>query len=38
MTRQSGSMLPKGVPEGTPEGKGLYVTVYPKSSHNTDTI
>ena len=24
--------------EGTPEGKGVYLTVYPKSSPNTDSI
>ena len=34
--------LPEGVlrakPEGTPEGKGLYLTVYPESSPNTDSI
>ena len=25
-------------PEGTPEGEGLYLTVYPESSPNTDII
>ena len=34
--------LPEGVPEGegqgSPEGKGLYLTVYPESSPNTDII
>ena len=25
-------------PEGTPEGEGLYLTVYPESSTNTDSI
>ena len=30
--------FPRAKPEGTPEGKGLYLTVYPKSSHNTDII
>ena len=25
-------------PEGTPEGKGVYLTVYSKSSPNTDSI
>ena len=27
--------LPYGVPEGTPEGKGLYLTVYPELTPNT---
>ena len=27
--------LPEGVPKGTPEGKGLYLTVYPESSPYT---
>ena len=26
------------LPEGTPEGKGLYLTVYPELSPNTDII
>ena len=26
------------LPEGTPEGKGLYLTVYPKSSPNKDIV
>ena len=34
--------LPEGVPGGeaqrTPEGNGLYMTVYPKSSLNMDII
>ena len=30
--------LPRAKPEGTPEGKGLYLTVYPEFSHNTDII
>ena len=30
--------FPRAKPEGTPEGKGLYLTVYPKSSPNTDII
>ena len=25
-------------PEGTPEGKGVYLTVYPESSPNIDSI
>ena len=25
-------------PEGTPEGKGVYLTVYPSSRPNTDTV
>ena len=25
-------------PEGTPEGKGLYLTVYPDFSPNTDIL
>ena len=29
---------PEGVPKGTPEGKGVYLTLYPKSSPNTDSI
>ena len=28
----------EGVPEGTPEGGGVYLTVYPESSPNTDII
>ena len=28
--------LPEGVLEGTPEGKGVYLTVYPELSANTD--
>ena len=30
--------LPSGVPSGTPSGKGLYLTVYPSSRPNTDTL
>ena len=30
--------LPSGVPSGTPSGKGLYLTIYPSSRPNTDTI
>ena len=30
--------LPEGVPEETPEGKGLYLTIYHESSNNTDSI
>ena len=30
--------LPEEVPEGAPEGKGLYVTVYPKLSPNLNII
>ena len=30
--------LPEGVPEGTPGGKGLYLSVYPESSPYTDMI
>ena len=26
------------LPEGTPEGKGLYLTLYPELSPNTDSI
>ena len=29
---------PEGVPEGTPEGKVVCMTIYPDSSHNTDSI
>ena len=29
---------PKGVPEETPEGEGVYLTVYPELSPNTDSI
>ena len=31
-------LLPEGVPEGTSEGKGLYLTVYPELSPNKDII
>ena len=30
--------FPRAQPEGTPEDKGLYLTVYPESSPNTDII
>ena len=30
--------FPRAKPEGTPEGKGLYLTVYSKWSPNTDII
>ena len=30
--------FPERVPEGTPKGKGLYLTVYPKLSPNTEII
>ena len=30
--------FPRAKPDGTPEGKGLYLTVYPESSPNTDII
>ena len=30
--------VPKGKARGTPEGKGLYLSVYPESSPNTDNI
>ena len=30
--------FPRAKPEGTLEGKGLYLTVYPESSPNTDII
>ena len=30
--------IPRVKPEGTPEGKGLYLTVYSESSPNTDII
>ena len=30
--------FPRAKPKGTPEGKGLYLTVYHKSSSNTDSI
>ena len=29
---------PERVPEGTPKGVGLYLTVYPSSCPNTDTV
>ena len=30
--------FPREKPEGTPEGEGVYLTVYPESSPNTDSI
>ena len=30
--------FPRAKPEGTPEGEGIYLTVYPESSPNTDII
>ena len=30
--------FPRAKPKGTPEGKGLYLTVYPESSPNKDII
>ena len=30
--------FPKAKPEGTPEGGGVYLTVYPELSPNTDII
>ena len=30
--------VPEGEARGTPEGKGLYLTVYPELSPNTDII
>ena len=30
--------FPRAKPEGTPEGEGVYLTVYPESSPNTDSI
>ena len=30
--------FPRAKPEGTPEGRGVYLTVYPESSPNTDII
>ena len=30
--------FPRAKPEGTPEGKGVHLTVYPESNHNTDSI
>ena len=32
------SGVPSGMPLGTPSDKGLYLTVYPSSRPNTDTI
>ena len=30
--------FPQALPSGTPSGKGLYLTVYPFSCPNTDTV
>ena len=30
--------FPRAKPEGTPEGKGVYLTAYPELSPNTDSI
>ena len=30
--------FPRGKPKGTPEGEGVYLTVYPESSPNKDSI
>ena len=30
--------FPRAKPEGTPEGGGVYLTVYPELSPNTDII
>ena len=30
--------FPRSKPKGPPEGKGVYLTVYPESSPNTDSI
>ena len=30
--------LPWALPSGTPSGKGVYLTVYPSSRPNTDTV
>ena len=35
---QTDSIINKKKPEGTPEGEGVYLTVYPKLSPNTDSI
>ena len=32
------SEFPWALPSGTPSGKGLYLTVYPSSRPNTDTV
>ena len=36
--RQDKRYMAKAKPEGTPYGKGLYLTIYPKLSHNKDNI
>ena len=28
----------EGIPKGTPNGKGIYLIIYPKLSPNTDSI
>ena len=30
--------FPRAKPEGTPEGEGVYLTAYPESSPNTNSI
>ena len=30
--------FPRAKPEGTPEGKGIYLTVYPELSPNSDGV
>ena len=30
--------FPRAKPEGTPEGKGVYLTVYPELNPNRDSI
>ena len=30
--------VPRAKPKGTSEGKGLYLTIYPKASPNKDSI
>ena len=30
--------FPRAWPSGTPSGKGLYLTIYPSSRPNTDTV
>ena len=31
-------VVPNFLPSGTPSGKGFYLTVYPSSHPNTDTV
>ena len=37
-TRDIRSNIPRAKPEGTPEGKGVYLTVYPEVSPNTERV